>query len=94
MTDVFKRTGELLLLSGGGWLGTGKWLVRRLAQVSDPSAQRLITWASTDQRSPNGLHEIAQTVLDSAGGHLQEGHIRGTKCRSFGEFRRSCGCFR
>lgn len=77
--DVFKRTGELLLLDGRRWLGTGKWLIRRLAQLNDSQAQDLIDWAQSPERSTGDLRRIAMAVLDSVGGPLQEGHVRGTK---------------
>lgn len=79
VADVFKRSADLLLLSIGTWLGTGKWIVRRLADVDDCRAEMLVGWANTAERSPRELHQIARTVLDIAGGPLQEGHIRGTK---------------
>lgn len=77
--DVFRRAGELLLLERQRWIGTGKWLVRRLAQAADPRAQMLIDWAASPDRSRQDLTHIAIEILATTGGRLQEGHLRGTK---------------
>lgn len=79
MADVFVRAGELLLLSNRSWLGTGKWLVRRLGDVHGPAAGKLVRWAQSEAHSPDELCRIANEVLDGVGGPLQEGHIRGTR---------------
>lgn len=79
MADVFVRSGELLLLANNSWLGTGKWLVRRLGSVDRPEAADLIGWAESAERSGDELCRVASAVLDSVGGALQEGHVRGRR---------------
>jgi hypothetical protein len=78
IADVYKRAGELLLLDNRSWLGTGKWLVRRLAKLQDPKAESLVQWAQSVPRSPQELCRIAHEVLESVGGALREGHTRGS----------------
>ncbi|UKA56927.1 nucleotidyltransferase domain-containing protein [Arthrobacter sp. FW306-2-2C-D06B] len=78
MADVYKRAAELLLLNNSNWLGTGKWLVRRLATLQDPNAHSLVQWVQSVPRSPQELCRIAHEVLESIGGQLREGHTRGS----------------
>ncbi|WP_432394548.1 hypothetical protein ACRQ5B_13200 [Pseudarthrobacter sp. L19] len=79
MADVFVRSAELLLFANNGWLGTGKWLVRRLGSLDRPEATDLIGWAESAERSGDELCRVASAVLDSVGGALQEGHVRGRR---------------
>lgn len=79
IADVYQRAGELLLFANRSWLGTGKWLLRRLGSLQDPTAQRLVQWAESVPRSPDELCRIAHEVLECVGGPLQEGHIRGSR---------------
>lgn len=79
IADVYKRAGELLLFANRSWLGSGKWLVRRLGNLQDPTATRLVQWAESVPRSSEELCLIAHEVLKSVGGPLQEGHTRGTR---------------
>lgn len=78
IADAYKRAGELLLLDNRSWLGSGKWLIRRLANLQDPRAQDLVQWAQSGPRSPKELSRVAQEVLESVGGPLREGHTRGS----------------
>lgn len=79
IADVYKRAGELLLFANRSWLGSGKWLVRRLGNLQDPAAKRLVQWAESVPRSSEELCHIAHEVLESVGGPLQEGHTRGSR---------------
>lgn len=84
MADVYKRAGELLLLSNRSWIGTGKWLVRRLGNLQNPTARSLVQWAESLPRSPEELCRIANEILGSVGGPLQEGHTRGSRRAQLG----------
>ncbi|HEY8700831.1 MAG TPA: nucleotidyltransferase domain-containing protein [Arthrobacter sp.] len=75
--DIFHDAADLLLLETGGWLGGGKWVIRRLAQSDHVVATRLRTWAADPQRDPGSLIVLAHEVLDISGGYIQEGFVRG-----------------
>lgn len=77
LADAFESAAELLLLTNGGWLGTGKWLTRRMAGLEHPLADALLAWAA-GAREPGALLELGTAVLDSCGGYLQSGFVRGT----------------
>ncbi|TFC31367.1 nucleotidyltransferase domain-containing protein [Cryobacterium sp. TMT1-3] len=79
IADVYTRAGELLLFANHSWLGSGKWLVRRLGNLQDPTAKSLVQWAESVPRSSEELCRIAHEVLESVGGPLQEGHTRGSR---------------
>jgi hypothetical protein len=78
---MLQRASELVLLVGGHWLGTGKWLSRRLA-AADPGAHRRLTEAAaqaiaegTAGTAGTGAFAAAVTeVLDRAGGPLWAGY--------------------
>lgn len=75
--DVFHNAAALLLLETGGWLGGGKWVIRRLAQSDYELATRLGNWAANTKRDPESLIVLAHEVLDISGGYIQEGFVRG-----------------
>ncbi|MFJ4477970.1 nucleotidyltransferase domain-containing protein [Streptomyces xanthochromogenes] len=95
-TDPLERTylvaallqgaSELALLVGGHWLGTAKWLSRRLA-TADLDLHRRLTGAAAaavaDQ--PGGAAEFeaaVHTVLQRAGGPIWAGYRRGPQDRT------------
>lgn len=73
-STLFERTAELMLLRAGKWIGTGKYLPRRLrALASDRVA------ALTTPLLQNDLGELADAVereLVTAGGRVQAGFVR------------------
>lgn len=75
--DTFHDAADLLLLETRGWLGGGKWVLRRLAQSDHELATRLRTWAADPKRDPESLIVLAHEVLDISGGYIQEGFVRG-----------------
>ena len=78
MSGTFTAAVELVELSNRRWIGTGKWLVRRLREVESSRANELIAWAE-GSRDAAGLIRIAEAVLDDAGGYLQAGFRRGER---------------
>jgi predicted nucleotidyltransferase len=75
---IFGAAAELVQVTNRQWIGTGKWLVRRLREVDSPRAVELIAWAE-GSRDAAGLLRIAESVLDDAGGYLQAGFRRGER---------------
>lgn len=73
---LWREAAELSLLTQRRWLGTGKWLVRELRADGDPHG--LADWAEHPE-DVEQLVTVARTVLDAAGGSLQEGFIRGER---------------
>ncbi|MET7370811.1 nucleotidyltransferase domain-containing protein [Streptomyces sp. NPDC005566] len=75
VAHMLQRASELALLAGGHWLGTGKWLSRRLA-AADPELHRALTEAATQAVTghTNGFAAVVAEVLDQAGGPLWDGY--------------------
>jgi hypothetical protein len=84
VAHMLQRASELVLLVGGHWLGTGKWLSRRLA-AADPGVHRRLTEAAAqaiaggtaDTGGTGDLSAFAAAVtevLDRAGGPLWSGY--------------------
>ncbi|MBX9246402.1 nucleotidyltransferase domain-containing protein [Actinotalea ferrariae] len=74
LANAFSSLAELVLLADGCWLGSGKWLVRRLRQWDDARAQSLIeTLVSGDAVS---FVRQADELLAPMGGRLQAGMTR------------------
>ncbi|WP_225800250.1 nucleotidyltransferase domain-containing protein [Streptomyces sp. NK15101] len=75
VSHVLQRASELVLLTGGHWLGAGKWLSRRLA-AADPAVHRALSEAAP--RAIAGDAEaftaVVTEVLDLAGGPLWDGY--------------------
>lgn len=72
---AWKEAAELALVTDRQWLGTGKWLVRGLLSQGDRHG--LVAWAAAGHRDPHALVVLAREVLESAGGSLREGYLRG-----------------
>lgn len=71
---LFERTAELMLLTAGRWIGTGKWLPRRLREWDATRARALAgPLASGDHAA---FAEQVQAELDRAGGRVQAGFRR------------------
>lgn len=71
---LFEKTAELMLLSGGRWIGAGKYLPRRLRELS---AAR--TDALAEPLLRGDLVAFAERIereLDAAGGRVQAGFVR------------------
>lgn len=75
---VLVAAGELALLVRGQWLGTGKWLVRRWADVAPRECALVVeglrVLAGTGE-APR-LATAATAVLAAAGGPRTEGYRR------------------
>jgi hypothetical protein len=77
--DVWREAADLLLAAGGGWGGTGKWLVRELAAYDAAHGTRfgprlhdgLVAALAGD---PGPLTEVTDEVLAGSGGRLWVGY--------------------
>ncbi|MFL0028117.1 nucleotidyltransferase domain-containing protein [Streptomyces sp. NBUL23] len=77
VADLVRRSAELALLTHGTWLGSGKWLARRLEPVAPDLAARLDEAARAALRGePAALTSLVTEVLDAAGGPVWEGYRR------------------
>lgn len=77
MSTAWKEAAELALLSRGHWIGTGKWLLRELRAHDD--LFDLAAWVDRGGRDDRALVESCRALLDSVGGYLQAGYVRGEK---------------
>lgn len=68
--NVWVATAELALIQAGGWLGSGKWLLRELRGTDPDLADRMVA-AIAD---PRQLVRLADEVLDRAGGRCWAGY--------------------
>lgn len=72
---LFQRLGEFLLLANGRWIGSGRWLLRRLLQWDETFTQQLgSAFATTDVVT---LERLTLEALEPYGGRLMEGHRHG-----------------
>ncbi|USQ80978.1 nucleotidyltransferase domain-containing protein [Ornithinimicrobium faecis] len=74
---AWKEAAELAQLWTGRWVGTGKWLLRELRAHGDPFD--LAVWVDQGGRDTDALLKSCRSLLDSVGGHLQAGYVRGEK---------------
>jgi hypothetical protein len=74
LADAFRSLSELLLLVHGQWLGSGKWLLRRLRAWDRPVADRLVGAVATGDVP--GFVQLADELLMPLGGRLQAGLVR------------------
>lgn len=81
-TEVWREAADLLLAAGGGWGGTGKWLVRELATYDAANG----TWFGSRLHDglvaavtgdPGPLTRVADEVLAGSGGRLWAGYRAG-----------------
>lgn len=73
-STLFDRTAELILLANGRWIGTGKYLPRRLRAFSEHLTQQL-----SDPLLSGDLRAFSNEVqlrLQRAGGRVQTGFVR------------------
>ncbi|UPK74116.1 nucleotidyltransferase domain-containing protein [Nocardioidaceae bacterium SCSIO 66511] len=77
MAAAWKEAAELALLSSNCWVGTGKWLLRELRAHDDEFD--LVAWVDGGGHDDHALLESCRAVLDSVGGFLQAGLVRGEK---------------
>ena len=68
--SILTRTAQLALVLAGSWLGGGKWLLREL-RATDPELAADLLAARED---PARLADVADRVLDRAGGRLWAGY--------------------
>ncbi|MBW8870787.1 MAG: nucleotidyltransferase domain-containing protein [Leifsonia sp.] len=68
--DLFRALGELALLTAKAWLGSGKWLARRLA-AADPSAAAQLTDFAAEPGNTQAA-AIASGLLERLGGRVDE----------------------
>ncbi|MBO0926283.1 nucleotidyltransferase domain-containing protein [Cellulomonas sp. zg-ZUI199] len=74
LADAFTALSELLLLTQRQWLGSGKWLLRRLRTGAPAVADRLIGAFASGERSL--FLQVADDLLAPLGGRLQAGIVR------------------
>lgn len=72
--DLFRALGELATLVAGGWLGSGKWLARRLRSVDPSSADQLEAFAG--ERDPAHAAAAASRLLEVLGGRVDHDFVR------------------
>lgn len=71
---LFERTAELMLLTAGQWIGTGKWLPRRLRDWDPARADGLAAPLLSGDHA--AFADLVQKELDLAGGRVQSGFVR------------------
>ncbi|MFE9401736.1 nucleotidyltransferase domain-containing protein [Streptomyces sp. NPDC006530] len=81
VATLLQRASELALLTGGHWLGSGKWLSRRLG-AADPDLHRRLTHSAAaalaDQAdAATDFTSVVDEILHRAGGPLWAGYSRG-----------------
>lgn len=71
---LFDRTAELILLTNGRWIASGKWLPRRFRDF-DPQRAALLS-APLLTGDPASFAAQIEYELDLAGGRIHEGYVR------------------
>lgn len=71
---LFERVAELMLLTDGRWIGSGKWLPRRLRAWNPKRADRLSTPLLAGDIA--GFAARVGEELELAGGRVQAGFVR------------------
>ncbi|TQL86435.1 nucleotidyltransferase-like protein [Microbacterium saperdae] len=71
---LFERTAELMLLGAGHWIGAGKYLPRRLCELSVDRTEALA--APLLQGDFDEFATQVERELDAAGGRVQAGFVR------------------
>jgi len=66
--DLFRGLGELATLAAGAWLGSGKWLARRLRAADASTAEQLEAFAR--EPDPSRAAAAASRLLDALGGRV------------------------
>ncbi|MFB9909725.1 nucleotidyltransferase domain-containing protein [Allokutzneria oryzae] len=80
---LLDTTAELVLTTRRTWLGTGKWLLRRLREAAPDTCHTLVRSYRdlVSGEDPSRFHSAVSEVLDSVGGRLLVGYQRGTPPR-------------
>ncbi|MGO2518969.1 MAG: hypothetical protein ACTH8F_02505 [Microbacterium sp.] len=73
-STLFERTAELMLLRAGKWIGTGKYLPRRLRELGEDRIGALTTAFLQGRVTP--LADAVEAELSAAGGRVQAGFVR------------------
>ena len=73
-STLFERTAELMLLTAGKWIGTGKYLPRRLRELDREQVDALAT--PFLQADLPRFADAVETELVRAGGRVQAGFVR------------------
>ncbi|OZB84650.1 MAG: hypothetical protein B7X41_15020 [Microbacterium sp. 14-71-5] len=71
---LFDRTAELILLTNGRWVASGKWLPRRLRDFDPQRAAQLSAPLLIGDHSSFAAQ--VEHELDLAGGRVYEGYVR------------------
>ena len=71
---LFQRLAEFLLLAGGRWIASGRWLLIRLRELDAAFADSLGAALVAHDRS--ALEALTLQALEPYGGRLMDGHIR------------------
>ena len=71
---LYERSAELMLLSGGRWIATGKWLPRVLRDFDEGRASALSAPLVVGDHL--ALANAAEAELTRAGGRLSDGFVR------------------
>lgn len=72
--DLIRGLGELALLSAGVWLGSGKWLARRL-RTADPDAADALA-ACAREHDDREAARLAADLLGRLGGRVDQDFVR------------------
>ncbi|WP_285114399.1 nucleotidyltransferase domain-containing protein [Leifsonia sp. fls2-241-R2A-40a] len=72
--DLFRDLAQLALLASNSWLGSGKWLARRLSAADPLSAEALREFARTPDQTEAA--ERASRLLDRLGGRVDGDLVR------------------
>lgn len=73
-STLFERLAELMLLTAGRWVGTGKWLPRRLRELDPDRAEQLA--APLLHGDLTLFADRVEAELTRAGGRVQVGFVR------------------
>jgi hypothetical protein len=74
-STLFERLAEFLLLADGRWIGSGRWLLRRLMQWNEGYAREL--GSALVAGDVSALERLTIAGLAPHGGRLMAGHVRG-----------------
>ncbi|MGO4533722.1 nucleotidyltransferase domain-containing protein [Leifsonia sp. 2MCAF36] len=72
--DLFRSLAELALLRSDAWLGSGKWLARRLHAADPRSAEALARFAT--ESGTAAAADVAAALLDDLGGRVDSDFVR------------------
>lgn len=72
--DLFRDLAQLALLASNSWLGSGKWLARRLSSADPAAAEALREFAHPPDHA--GAAELAARLLDRFGGRVDGDLVR------------------